>query len=67
MRQRNKSKKNRTLSAELEPIVTGEAGAPVSVAWSQTLTYGPILGRGPTGDKMVVGDLRHFSRYAVAY
>jgi hypothetical protein len=34
VRQRNNSKKNRTLSAELEPIVTGEAGAPVSVAWS---------------------------------
>jgi hypothetical protein len=28
------SKKNRTLSAELEPIVIGEAGAPVRVAWS---------------------------------
>ncbi len=26
--------KNRTLSAEFELMVTGEAGAPVSVAWS---------------------------------
>src|SRR5438874_3488391 len=28
--------------------------SPVQVAWSQTLTYGPILGRGITPDKMVV-------------
>ncbi len=42
------------LKTSMVAVVLLGVFSPVNVAWSQTLSYGPILGRGQTPDKMVV-------------